>query len=180
MTPEEALIAAKPQRVQRRPAGDPSTASAEPAPAAGPDPVVAAPMPEPQDTAVSEDTAGFVRRPFGTSEQKLSAPKRAGYHRHWFNDIPGRVDRAKEAGYAHVANKKGSPIKRVVGASPFGGPLVAYLMEIPIAWFQEDMAREQKKVDEIDAALRGDDIARKPNDQRYTPKNAIKIGDDDN
>ena len=140
------------------------------------------PMPKPEDNTVTDDGAPdmpeeFVRRPFGSSQEKLSAPKRPGYHRHWFNDYPGRVDRAKEAGYAHVNenNDKRRPMKRVVGTSQFGGPLTAYLMEIPYKWFEQDLAREQAKVDEIDAAIKQGKVSTKEGDERYVPKGGIKF-----
>jgi hypothetical protein len=46
------------------------------------------------------------------------------------------------------------PISRVVGVTAGGGPLVAYLMEIPQEWWEEDMARQQKLVDEKMADIR--------------------------
>jgi hypothetical protein len=42
------------------------------------------------------------RKPFGSMSLKLDYPQRDGFHRHWFNDIPGRIGRAQEAGYEHV------------------------------------------------------------------------------
>lgn len=119
---------------------------------------------------------GFVRKPFGNMAQKLNAPQRKGYHRHWFNDVLDRIEQAKAAGYAHVI-EEGSrkPMKRVVGTAKGGGALTAYLMEIPIEWFEEDMRNGQKAVDEIDEAIRGGDVARKPDDERYTPNRGIKI-----
>jgi len=94
------------------------------------------------------------RKPFGTLGQKLAYPLREGYHRHWFNDSPGRIEMAKEAGYTNVQGKDGKPVTRVVGAAEGGGALHAFLMEIPEEWYKEDMGREQKRVDEIDAAIR--------------------------
>lgn len=120
----------------------------------------------------------FVRKPFGSTEQKLSAPKREGYHRHWFNDVLDRVQRATEAGYKHVKDERtGAAMQRVVGVSPMGGPLHAYLMEIPVAWYLEDMEREKRKADEIDEQIRGGAIAKKEGDERYVPNDgkAIKV-----
>ena len=140
-------------------------------------------MPKPADGGVSADDPrrpGFVRQPFSGVTLKLSAPKRAGYHRHWFNDVLDRIGEAKRAGYTHVCEEGSTrPIKRVVGTAKGGGPLTAFYMEIPKEWFEEDMAAGQKVVDEIDRAIWGDNIARKPGDNRYTPKGAIKIEEDD-
>ena len=98
------------------------------------------------------------RKPFGTLGQKLAYPPREGYHRHWFNDSPGRIEMAKEYGYTHVMGKDGKPVTRVVGAAEGGGGLHAYLMETPEEWHQENLAKEQQRVDEIDAAIRGGQV----------------------
>lgn len=42
------------------------------------------------------------RIPFSTAIQKLEVPERPGYHRHWFGNEPGRIERAKLAGYEFV------------------------------------------------------------------------------
>lgn len=94
------------------------------------------------------------RKPFGSTDQKLAFPARPGFHQHWFNDEPGRVVQAKEAGYEHVNDQRGVPVSRVVGVTSGGGPLIAYLMEIPQEWWEEDMARQQKLVDEKMADIR--------------------------
>ena len=88
------------------------------------------------------------RKPFGNQDQKLQYPERPGMHRHWFNDIPGRLMRAKEAGYEQVMDENGEPVKMVVGVSRGGGPLTAYLHEIPIEDYQEDMAANDSVVHE--------------------------------
>ncbi|ACI52206.1 conserved hypothetical protein [Gluconacetobacter diazotrophicus PA1 5] len=82
------------------------------------------------------------RKPFGTHEQKLAYPNRDGYHRHWFNDEPGRIARAQEAGYTQVMDDSGKPVSMTVGVTRGGGPQIAYLMEIPEEWYREDMAAQ--------------------------------------
>ena len=42
------------------------------------------------------------RKPFGSMQLKLAHEIRPGFHGHWFNDTPGRIGRAQEAGYEHV------------------------------------------------------------------------------
>jgi hypothetical protein len=116
-----------------------------------------------------------VRKPFGAMEQKLNYPARPNYHRHWFNDIPGRVPRAIEAGYSHVKDKDDKNVCRVVGVAEGGGPLSAYLMEIPEEWFQEDMAVQQRDVDEKESAIKRGELEAKPGDNRYVPSQGIKI-----
>jgi hypothetical protein len=88
----------------------------------------------------------FKRKPFGSQRRKLEYPERPGYHRHWFNDDPNRVNQARDAGYEHVLNEKGEPEYYVVGSAKGGGPLRAYLMEIPLLWFNEDMAAQDAAV----------------------------------
>jgi hypothetical protein len=83
------------------------------------------------------------RRPFGLREQKLAYPDREGYHRHWFNDEPGRIARARDAGYAPVMDESGKPVSMTVGVARGGGPQIAYLMEIPAEWYREDMAAQE-------------------------------------
>ena len=90
---------------------------------------------------------GFVRKPFGAQEQKLQYANRPGYHRHWFNDEPGRIMRAEEAGYEQVHDTRtNKPVCTVVGISRGGGPLTAFLMEIPQQWYDEDMAAQDNAV----------------------------------
>jgi hypothetical protein len=83
------------------------------------------------------------RKPFGSREQKLAYPNREGYHRHWFNDEPGRIARALEAGYKHVTDESGKNVTTTVGVARGGGGLTAYLMEIPLEWYREDMTAQE-------------------------------------
>jgi hypothetical protein len=117
------------------------------------------------------------RKPFGSRQQKLAYEERPGYHRHWFNDTPGRVEQALEAGYTYVQDKDGKKVSRVVGVAEGGGPLTAFLMEIPEEWYKEDMAAEQRRVDEMDGAIRKGAVSGEPGkDGRYVPEHlGIKI-----
>lgn len=94
-----------------------------------------------------------MRKPFGAYTQKLALPVRPGYHRHWFNDTAGRVDDAKESGWSHIIDKDGKPLKRVVGTGRDNGVLIAYAMELPLVFWEEDMAARhaaaKAKVDAI-------------------------------
>ena len=94
------------------------------------------------------------RKPFGSMQLKLAYDIRQGFHGHWFNDIPGRVDRAKEAGYEHVKDKQGNNVERIVGTAEGGGGLKAYLLEIPEEWYQADMKIEQDHVAEKEEMIR--------------------------
>ena len=114
------------------------------------------------------------REPFGSQEQILAWPVRRGYRRYWFNDIPGRIQRAKRAGYEHVLEESGEPISRVTDRAD-GRGRASYLMEIPFEWYAEDMQRQADAL-----ALRLDDIRRGQagpgaEDNRYVPKQGITI-----
>jgi uncharacterized protein with von Willebrand factor type A (vWA) domain len=110
------------------------------------------------------------RKPFGSQIQKLAYPPREGYHRHWFNDEPGRISQAKENGYNHVLDQAtNKPLSRVVNS----GGMQAYLMEIPREWFEDDMAAQQQAVDDRENTIRRGQVdASDPRDRdgRFTNK----------
>lgn len=97
-----------------------------------------------------------MRKPFGAFTQKLALPVRKGYHRHWFNDVAGRIEDAQQGGWTNVKGNDGKPIRRVVGVGRDNGPLYAFAMELPSVFWEEDMqARHtdaQKRVDDIKKA----------------------------
>lgn len=136
----------------------------------------AKPLPEPS-TQQSDDTPPAQRRerkPFGALEQRMVAPERPGYRRYWFNDEPGRIIRAKEAGYEHV-EEDGKPIQRVVGRSENSHGLIAYLMEIPKAWYDEDMAAQQADRDAKMREIKEGKLGSSAGDNRYVPSQGIKV-----
>lgn len=119
-----------------------------------------------------------VRKPFGGRRQKLAYDQRPGYHRHWFNDALDRLREAKEAGYEHVIGPDGKNVSRIVGSSTKGDGLIAYLMEIPIEWYQEDQAAKAARVDEVEQSMRRgavQGIATPGVDGIYVPSEGIKI-----
>ena len=114
---------------------------------------IAAPQPEETVEQAIERIRGL-RKPFGTAlAQKLALPQRNGYHRHWFNDVAGRIDEAKESGWSHIKNPRdGTPLKRAVGTGRDNQVLFAYAMELPEVFWQEEMAaRHQQAKEKIDA-----------------------------
>ena len=115
------------------------------------------------------------RKPFGAMEQKLAYPEREGFHRHWFNDTPGRIQRAQEAGYNHVQDSDGKNVQRNVGVAEGGGALVAFLMEIPLEWYQEDMKLQQDQRDETENAIKRGQFESKEGDGRYIPSQGIHM-----
>jgi hypothetical protein len=105
------------------------------------------------DTLPRRERKPFVRKPFGSPEQKLAYPNREDFHRHWFNDEPGRIMRAREAGYENVHDEYGKPVSTVVGIGRGGQPLVAFLMEVPESWFREDMEAQETGVHSLMAQI---------------------------
>lgn len=113
------------------------------------------------------------RKPFGSMQQKLAYPERPGYHRHWFNDSPGRIIAAHEAGYEHVKDNEGKPVSRIVGTAEGGGPLVAFIMEIPQEWYDEDMGAQKAERDEKMASIKNPVVG----DKTYVGKEGISFKD---
>ena len=114
------------------------------------------PASEPKEGETLEQAIARIRgfrQPFGALHQKLALPQRIGYHRHWFNDVAGRVDEAKASGWAHIKNPRdGTPLKRVVGTGRDNNVLYAFAMELPEVFWQEEMdARHQQAKEKIDA-----------------------------
>lgn len=93
------------------------------------------------------------RKPFGSMRQKLAWPPRSGYHRHWFNDDPGRIQEARAAGYESVKDHDGQIVSRPVGTAKAGGVLLGYLMEIPEVLWLEDMRAAQELANEREQAI---------------------------
>lgn len=92
-----------------------------------------------------------IRQPFGAFTQKLALPVRSGYHRHWFNDVAGRIDEAEAGGWKHIKGKDGKPIRRVVGTGRDNGALYAFAMELPEVFWEEDMqARNEAAASKMD------------------------------
>lgn len=138
-------------------------------------PIAAAPNP-PVEAAPERRITRETRKPFGSKEQKMAREPIEGFHIHWFNDIPGRIDRAKESGYEHVLDKSNRPERLVVGKSEEGSPIYAYLMKIPQQWYEDDMAAQQADVDRIDDQIRRGVLSKGKDDNRYVPESlGIKI-----
>lgn len=90
------------------------------------------------------------RRTFGGMEQTMARPARPGFHRHWFNDEPGRIEQARAAGYTQVLLPNGQPDAIVVDKQQ---GKKAYLHEVPLSWYKADMAAQQKLPDEKERAI---------------------------
>lgn len=131
---------------------------------------------------------GRERVPFGSQRMKLQFPQRPGFVRHLFNDEPGRIQDALNAGYVHVKDETtGKPTTRIVGVAREGGGLFGYLMEIPEEFYNADQALKMEPLDAFDAAIRSGKVDGKVpgHDGRYVPRDAtgrpvISVGQKDN
>lgn len=113
-----------------------------------------------------------IRKPFdGAMSQKLALPKRNGYHRHWFNDVAGRIDEAVASGWAHVINPRdGKPLKRVVGSGRDGKALEAYAMELPEVFWQEEMDARHKVASDRIEGIKKNPFQAKPGQAQASDK----------
>ncbi len=105
----------------------------------------------------------------GKRPTKLSAPERPGFHRHWFNDVPGRIQQKLEQGYTHVVDEQRRNVVRIVGETKHGTGLSAFLMEIPDEYYQEDTDDKQETLNVIDEQLYSGTFNEQPGDKRYVP-----------
>lgn len=115
---------------------------------------------------------GRSRLPFGSRSARLSAPARPGFHRHWFNAVPDRIERALRAGYKIVLDPDKKPMKRVVGRDDNNQGLYAYYMEIPIDWYVQDMRNARKSADDLERTIRRGKLGAV--ERHYTPKSGIE------
>ncbi len=113
--------------------------------------------------------------PIGSQEQQLAWPTRPGYRRYWFNDRPGRISRAIRAGYAHVIDEDtGGNVSKNTDTVD-GRGRSSYLMETPIEWYQEDMARQAADLEARLNDIRQGQAGPGAEDQRYVPSRGISI-----
>jgi len=119
------------------------------------------------------------RVPLGGYRSKLAIPEnlvdRTRYVPRWINDIPGRINQARDGAYTHVEDPEtGEQIKAIVGRDESGQPITAYLMQIDKDFYEEDFQEKQKEVDKIDEAIYKGRVSEQPGDMRYIPSEGIK------
>lgn len=122
---------------------------------------------------------------FGQAQAKLTVyNKDPAYHYHWFNDVAGRLELARAAGYNFV--EKGevmlhsgvierdsdltSRVSTVVGTADNGDGLRAYLMKIKKEWYEKSQAMLQQRVDAVDNAIRQGKTTGQEDKNFYVPK----------
>jgi len=123
------------------------------------------------------------RKPFGTKNSRLNVENLdTSFEYRWFNDEPGRLAAANDAGYQYVTpdevNREAnddSRVKEYAGVQRNGEPLFAYLMKIDKVFFMEDQQAKQKHLDKIDDAIKGGKLNQQAGDNRYVPEGGISI-----
>jgi hypothetical protein len=115
------------------------------------------------------------RIPMGTRATRLPTEQRPGYYRRSFNDVPGRIERARRAGYEHVKDPTGAPVSTPVGTHEHGGGMRAYFMEIPQELREQDLAQKRTINDDIDKVLNRGKVSETKEDRRYVPDTGISI-----
>lgn len=135
--------------------------------------VVKEPPAAPEAQQSGDEGVSRKRIPFGAVQQKLATAQRPGYYRYWFNEKPGRIQAALDAGYTHVRDANGAVVQRIVGTKEQGGGLNAYLMELPLHYHEEDLDAKDAPRRRFDADIRrGHGSGNAPGvDGKYVPMN---------
>lgn len=132
--------------------------------------------------------------PLDTPWARLSHPNLPGYFCYWFNDVPGRLHRAKQAGYVHVSRQEvpffgdrdndpsqkeglGDYVSTVVGQYDNGTPIYAYLMKIPQQIYDnQQQGREARELAKLKSTKREGQKENVPgNDELYPVNGGIYI-----
>src|SRR6218665_1837493 len=136
------------------------------------DVVAPADKPNPANDTETFDEANWV--PMSAPIARLQVPEKAGWHRHWFRNDPGRIERARQAGYQFVDPQEVNVVGKSIGGSPEQGgnsdlgsrvSIAAggfadngqaqrlYLMECPIRLYNRNLAMLQADTDSTVRAL---------------------------
>lgn len=157
----------------------------------------------PASSEVKKDTERR-RIPMSVPVQKLECPDIPGYHLHWFNGTPERIQRALDGGYEFVDEREtkvnnvglGSESTRsgntdmgsrvsVIGGSEIGRdgqPIRLVLMKIKQEWWDEDQQLVEQRSAQTAAALTGGMIGSEndsggDSNKRYVDKARTQIPD---
>ncbi len=128
--------------------------------------------PNPANTDQGFDESKWV--PMSAPVARLHIPDKPGWHRHWFRNEPGRIERAMRAGYRFVDSSEvsvhntslsgpaeqggntdlGSRVSVAAGGiSDNGQALRLYLMECPQHLYKKNLAMLQEDTDNTVTAL---------------------------
>lgn len=115
------------------------------------------------------------RIPFGGDELQLAREPEPGFRLYWFNDTPGRIARAKRAGYTHVIDPDTGEPENIVTDRAEGRGRRSYLMKIPMQWYQADMQRQAEALARRLNDIRHGRAGPGSEDNRYIPSRGITI-----
>ncbi len=144
------------------------------------------------------------RIPMSVPVQKLEAPDIPGYHLHWFNGTPERLQRALDGGYEFVDEREVKPKNVSLGSDSTasgntdmgsrvsvvsgteigrdGQPLRLVLMKIKQEWYEEDQKLIDQRNEQVAASIRGGAVGAENEragdaQHRYVDKNRTKMPD---
>lgn len=159
-----------------------------------------------QNPSVREEKTDSERRriPMSVPVQKLEVPAISGFHLHWFNGTPDRIQRALDAGYEFVEYSEvrvpgvglggdstasgntdmGSRVSVVSGQDigRDGQAVRLILMKIREEWYEEDQQIMAKRNEQVAASIRGGSLGAERDvggdaAQRYLDKTRTAIPD---
>lgn len=136
-----------------------------------------------QTEEIKQERKREKRRAFGVPRSRLSVSKEIeGYHLRWINDEPGRLQQALDSDYSFVTpeevgristDRDDQRVKEHVGVGRDDRtPMYAYLMKIPLEWYEEDKKERGYLQDKFDEAIRQGTLEASPN--QYVPTGGIK------
>lgn len=104
------------------------------------------------------------RTPLGARNKLTFDGVEKGYKYRFINDSDDRIKAAIEGGYEHVIADEEAGDTRVAEASSMGSQVskavgnntTAYLMRIPLEYYEEDQAAKQVKVDATEQTMNPD------------------------
>lgn len=122
--------------------------------------------PEPKRIAETQERRRRRRDDGPMARLKLTVPeemKEEGFEYRWSNDDGRKIhDRTVGDDWDVVRTKaidgdgEGTPVTRIVGKHANGEPLKAYLTRKPKDWYDEDKAKEQEEITEMEKQIRRD------------------------
>lgn len=114
------------------------------------------------------------RRPMSTARQRFQTPEIPGYHSHWFKEdnVPLAIDAYYEfvdrsevnmnqlnvaEGGKSTGTDLGSRVSLIADKTESGSPVRAYLMKIPVEYWNEDQKEIEQRNSGIMQAIFGDE-----------------------
>lgn len=140
-------------------------------------------MKEKNEAKKASDTSKRLRVPIGARRDVTAVERDEDFHKQykerWVNDIPGRIEKFKRAGYELVETASvgdptvdGTHNESGVVSKDMGQGTTAYLMRQRREYFEEDKAAKQEVVDSTEESMRRD-LNENRNDGQY---GEVKIG----